>query len=317
VTDAVVEISVVVATRNRARLLDSLLESLAAQTLPTDRFEVVVVDDASTRDTAEVLARHLGAGRLALRGLRADRPAGPAAARNLGWHAARAALIAFTDDDCVAEPGWLAAMLRAAQARPGAILQGIVEADLEPGRRYTPFSHIVTSHECGPWYGAGNIVYPRHLLERLDGFDAEAFGGYGGSDTDLAWRAIESGADTALAPDAVVRHAVMELGPIGRIARTARAANTVAVFARHRAARRHLFLRVFFTRRHAELVAALAAAVLPRRFWLVRVALALPYTRRVVVRRSGPLLAPYIVLHDLIEMAAVIRGAVRHRTLVL
>src|SRR3954453_18710822 len=62
-----------------------------------------------------------------LRVIRPDPGGGPAAARNEGWRAARAPLVAFTDDDCQARPGWLEAGLRAARENPGAFVQGPTE----------------------------------------------------------------------------------------------------------------------------------------------------------------------------------------------
>ena len=72
--------------------------------------------------------------RLPQRVIRRERPGGPAAARNEGWRAAGAPLVAFTDDDCVATPVWLEEALRAAREEPGAIVQGRTEPDPdEPG----------------------------------------------------------------------------------------------------------------------------------------------------------------------------------------
>ncbi|MEA2352273.1 MAG: mycofactocin glycosyltransferase, partial [Thermoleophilaceae bacterium] len=90
-----------VPTRDRAERLPVLLEALAAQTLARDRYEVVAVDDGSADDTPRVLAA-ADVDRV----VRHERSRGPAAARNSGWRAASAPLVAFTDDDCRPEPGW-------------------------------------------------------------------------------------------------------------------------------------------------------------------------------------------------------------------
>ena len=110
------EIAVVAATHNRSDRLAALLDALRAQTLGSDRFEVVIVDDASSDGTRELLAEARGRGDLALTVLHQDSSRGPAAARNAGWRAATAPLVAFTDDDCRPSPGWLAAGLRALTA---------------------------------------------------------------------------------------------------------------------------------------------------------------------------------------------------------
>ena len=104
------EVSVVVPTHNRPAGLAKLVAALQGQDLAPARFEVIVVDDGS-----EPPAR-VDAGGLALRVVRHERPRGPAAARNSGWRAARAPLVAFVDDDCAPVAGWLGALLEAASA---------------------------------------------------------------------------------------------------------------------------------------------------------------------------------------------------------
>ena len=81
--------------------------------------------------------------------------------------------------------------------------------------------------------------------------------------------------------------------------------------------RRTLVLGVFWNWRHLEAWCALLALALPRRLRLLRLLLAAPYLRRLVARRSGPLLAPYLILHDAIELGTLVRGSLRHRRLVL
>lgn len=304
-------------TRDRPGRLDALLESLTRQTLPAGRFEVVVVDDGSGPATSAVLDAHERASSLQVRRIRFDAPRGPAAARNASWRAARGPLVAFTDDDCVADPDWLRAGLRAAERNPGAIIQGRIDPIPAEAERLTPFSHLVFSHGCGPWFGAGNMFYPRAVLDEVGGFDEVSYPRMGGADTDLAWRAIEAGARAIAADDARVFHAVMQVGPLGRLRRASRWSDAVKVFRRHPELRKQMPMRIFWNERHLELTWALVAATLPRRLWPLRLWLAAPYVVYLTKRRSGPLLAPYLVLHDLVEVAAVVRGAVRARTLMI
>ena len=109
-----ITVSVVIATLNRPALLDRCLGALVRQTLPMEQFEIIVVDDgphAATEGVVRDWVRRCPG----LHGLyRVAGPAhGPAAARNVGWRTARGAIIAFTDDDCIPDAGWLAAGLRA------------------------------------------------------------------------------------------------------------------------------------------------------------------------------------------------------------
>src|SRR4051794_26067559 len=93
------EVTVAVATRDRARRLGELLASLASQTLGVDRFEVVVVDDGSTDETPELLRRESENGGLNLSFEIREQSGGPAIARNQAWRAGSADLVAFIDDD--------------------------------------------------------------------------------------------------------------------------------------------------------------------------------------------------------------------------
>ena len=311
------EVAVVVPTHERPAMLAALLESLRHQTVSADRYEVIVVDDGSGPATGEVLRREQERGTLTLRSYRQEPAKGPVPARNLGWRAARAPLIAFTDDDGVAAPDWLENGLRYAKAHPGAILQGRIEPVPGQDTGATPWSHVVFSRECGPWYGTGNIFYPRELLEQLEGFDETTFAALGGGDTDLAWRALEAGAQAAFAADAVIFHAVVRLGPVGALRRAARWTQIAALVQRHPGLRRHFVLGVFWTRRHQQFTCAVLALLLPRRLRAVSWLLAAPYVRHLVGRRSGPLLAPYLIARDAVEVFAVVRGALAMRTLVI
>src|SRR5690349_10446198 len=106
---ATLAISVVVPTRAREQLLARCLTSLLAQDIGAGRFEILVVDDApsaATRATVMDCAQGAPHGP-ALRYLPNRGRHGPAAARNRGWRAARAPIVAFTDDDTVPAPDWL------------------------------------------------------------------------------------------------------------------------------------------------------------------------------------------------------------------
>jgi len=104
-------VSVVVPTRNRAQMLRELLSALERQEY--ESFEVIVVDDASEDETAVLLAGWQGPNR---RAFRLPRPWGSYAARNRGVEEARGLLVAFTDDDCRPEPGWLTALVETMDA---------------------------------------------------------------------------------------------------------------------------------------------------------------------------------------------------------
>lgn len=316
-------VSVVVATRDRPGRLRRLLDSLRDQTV--DDFEVIVVDDGSVRGTPELVRREAeGEAERplpAFRGVRRETAGGPSAARNDGWPLARAPLVAFVDDDCVATPGWLEALLAGASAAPGAVVQGRVLPDPREAGRLGPYSRSLWVESPGPYYQAANILYPRELLERLGGFDADAFP-FVGEDTDLAWRAKALGAPFEWAPDALVHHAVRRLGPVGALRMATRWTPSIRLFARHRELRaEHLTHGLFWKGSHYLLVRALLALALRHRARWLALWLGAPYARHLLLRGAheggGPAAAPFHALYDLVELAAVARGAVRYRTPVL
>jgi glycosyltransferase involved in cell wall biosynthesis len=312
-------ITVVVATHNRAQRLEALLHSLRAQEL-SERFEVIVVDDASTDSTGAVLARFASEERFDLRTARRIRAGGPASARNEGWVLARAALVAFTDDDCVADSGWLAECLSAARRHPGAVIQGVTRPDPRELDRIGPFSHTRDVDGTGPWFETCNIVYERALLERLGGFD-ESFPEPLGEDTDLGWRALAAGARHEVAPRALVFHAVEDLGPRSHLKLALRGKDGVLIFKNHPELRRAA-LRGGVVRNPAHLRLFVAVGgLLVTRSVILRMLLAYPYGRLLMWRLrsvgASPRYATYLVLFDLLTLYTTLRGDLRHRIFII
>ena len=199
-------VSVVVATRNRAEMLERLLDALAAQR-GAGLFEVVAVDDGSTDDTWDRLTRRAEVETaFTLVPLRQEVNAGPATARNRGWRAASAPVVCFTDDDCIPRPGWREAHL--ARVTCGAdIVQGQTLPVPEQRDRWNPLCRSYTRTRDGGFYETCNMAYRREVLEAVDGFD-ETFRFPYGEDTDLAWRAIDKGYAVQFCREAEVHHEV-------------------------------------------------------------------------------------------------------------
>jgi GT2 family glycosyltransferase len=319
-------ISVVVPSHARQLRLRWLLNAFEEQTLDRGSFEVVVVHDYGDGDTRTVIERHPLAEAGVLRHIRIEPGTGqPARQRNLGWRDARAPLVAFTDDDCRVDPGWLEQLLKVADANPGAIVQGVTKSEpYELDSWAAP--HVRTLSVPNPpneFLQTCNILYPRDLLERLNGLD-ESFEAPVGEDTDLALRALASGAHAVGAPDAVVYHAVEEY-TLPRMIKLNWKWRHVALLAkRHPRVRREWVGGIFWRREHGTLAAALLGFLLARRIPLAALAAA-PYLRELLLRRgtakrqlaTAAAEVPGQVAVDVAELGTLVAGSVIYRTLVL
>ncbi len=224
-------VTAVVCSRNGARTIGACLAALDRQTVRA-RTQVVVVDDGSTDATAAI-ARSFEV-ELVCHG----HNRGIGAARNTGAARARAPVVAFTDDDCLPEPGWLEALLRA-HGRPSVVGVGgpVVAARttnlvLQYLDAYPPLAPLELDLAAHPrlagrivlylrraWSDAppegaravlafpgANMSFTRAALSAVDGFDEGIR--FGSDDEDLCSRLRRAVPDGLLwlDPDAVVRH---------------------------------------------------------------------------------------------------------------
>ena len=192
-------VSVVIATKDRATYVDRALSSFATQS-GAPPFEVVVVDNGSSDDTQAVVERHAAAGSVTLQYLYEPQP-NRGKARNRGVAAAHGALIVFCDDDVALPVGWLAAHAAAHRATENTVANGPIlnvagyESTPQPG-----FANYSRAFLC-----TCNASMPRTLFERTGGFD-ESFDLYGWEDTELGVRLREAGARWKFAWDAYLWH---------------------------------------------------------------------------------------------------------------
>ncbi|MCP4108588.1 MAG: glycosyltransferase [Desulfobacteraceae bacterium] len=99
------EVSIIIPTYNGAGILSACLDSIVSQ--KTDRkYEIIVVNDGSTDNTSEIVKKYNSVT------LITQANAGPASARNHGAEKAVGDILLFIDDDCIAEPDWLDAMIK-------------------------------------------------------------------------------------------------------------------------------------------------------------------------------------------------------------
>ena len=205
--------SVVVPTFQRAASLERCLNALGAQTFERDRFEVIVVDDGSAEPPRAVVARAVSAGALDVR-LIEQANAGPAAARNAGAKAARGAYVAFTDDDCRPDPGWLTALDATAVHHPECALGGRVVNALGDGIYSTAsqllieflYDYYNVDEAGGRFFITSNLALPTQTFRQIGGFDM-SFPLAAGEDRDLCDRWREAGLRMVYCDEAIVHHA--------------------------------------------------------------------------------------------------------------
>jgi GT2 family glycosyltransferase len=213
--------TVAIVTWNGRAHLDALFAGLLPQGAPGG-FDVVVVDNASRDGTPEAVeAIAVTDGRV--RVVRNSRNAGFAVGNNLALDYARGEYLVTLNSDTVPEPGWLDALVAAADANPrvGSVASQMVFLhdpqvvqsagiridragiawDAGSGDRRQPPGAPV------PTFGAsaGAALYRTSMLRQLGGFDERFFMYL--EDVDLAWRARLAGWEAVVAPSAVVRHA--------------------------------------------------------------------------------------------------------------
>jgi GT2 family glycosyltransferase len=320
-----IEVSVVVPSHERPLRLRWLLNALEEQTLAPARWELVVVHDSRGDETEHLLDEHPLAAAGVLRHRRLEAGTGsPSRQRNVGWRMARAPLIAFTDDDCRPEPGWLAALLEGARRHPGAIVQAAVRPDpFEADVRRASYVRTLEVDPPGPFAQTAGILYPREVLERAGGFD-ETLPTAAGEDTDLALRARAHGVAYVGAPDAVVNHAVEAYSLRGMLRLSWKWRHLPFVVGRHRELRELYPLGVFWRPSHIWFLLAAAGLAGSARH-PGAAALTLPYARD-LLRRRGPSKrnrlraaseAPGRVAIDAVELAGLAWGSARYRTLFL
>ncbi|NOZ70953.1 MAG: glycosyltransferase [Chloroflexi bacterium] len=200
--------SVIVPAYNAERFLPRCLAALHAQTLPATDYEIVVVDDGSSDNTAQ-LAKEGG-----VRVVRGEH-AGAAAARNAGVAAALAPIVVFTDADCEPAPDFLQHLLTPLdhpkvsgargvyRSRQKGIVARFVQLEYE--ERYSRIAHIAEEQGTVNALDTSYCCYRRDDFLAAGGFDTR-FASAAGEDHELSYRMAEAGHVFRFVPEAVVYH---------------------------------------------------------------------------------------------------------------
>lgn len=211
------DISIVLCTRNRARMLGDALESLSALDTVGFNYEVVVVDNGSTDNTPGVVAEAATKSSSVVRHVFESR-AGIAFARNRGVNEAQGEWIAFFDDDQLADRHWLIELLKIAKDKNVRCVGGAVDLKLPAGfdRRLSPVCRMLLGETVGMNVarrysanvtpGTGNLMIHRSVFDEIGRFNEEL--NVRGEDTDLFLRIFNRGHESWFTPDALVHHVI-------------------------------------------------------------------------------------------------------------
>ncbi len=110
--DSTVKVSVIICTYNRSELLRGSISAVLEQSYPSDKYEILVVDNNSSDDTPHVVASLASSSLVEIRYL-FEKQQGLSYARNKGILCAKGEIIAFTDDDTLAQYNWIRAAVNA------------------------------------------------------------------------------------------------------------------------------------------------------------------------------------------------------------
>lgn len=197
-------ISVVIPAQNAASTIAACLTALQQQTVTADTYEVIVVDDGSTDETAVIATNH-GA-----TVIRHSQRRGAAAARNSGIQAAQGTIICFTDADCQPDPDWIAQISQPLCQQPDIIgskgIYGSRQRQLVA--RFVQIEYedkydLLQGQETIDFIDTYSAAYRRDVLLANDGFDENV---YYVEDQELSFRLAARGYKMVFQPAARVFH---------------------------------------------------------------------------------------------------------------
>jgi glycosyltransferase involved in cell wall biosynthesis len=196
-----VAVSVIVPVRNGADDLRRLLASLERQTLPRERFEIVVGDDGSTDADVRALATEDGFVRVL-----SGPPLNSYAARDRAVRGSTAPALAFCDSDCLPAPDWLESGLAALERAD--LAAGEIRYEIPARPTVWTLIEVDTYKDHARQVAASNaetcnLFVRRRVYDRIGGFD-DSLPEHG--DFDFVQRAVAAGASLVYEPRALVTH---------------------------------------------------------------------------------------------------------------
>jgi GT2 family glycosyltransferase len=217
-SDAPPTFSIVLCTRNRAATLRSALDSLRQIDYASDDFELVLVDNASSDATPDVVTEFSSTVTFEVRYVREDK-VGLSAARNHGIREARGTYLLFTDDDQLVVPEVLREHRRVAEKYAARVVQGAIALSFDGPRPQWLHGRLggmlgetadVPEGPADIELFGGNMLLRREVFTEIGGFREDLGKGRSGysEDSELMARLISRGESIVYAPSARIYHVI-------------------------------------------------------------------------------------------------------------
>jgi len=197
-------VSVIIPVFNASNSIGLCLDALQQQTYSENCYEIIVVDDGSTDDSANIIAEH-----------RVhycyQNNSGPAKARNKGASEASGEILLFTDSDCVPDSNWIEEMVKSFDDKRVMAVKGIYRSEnnslvarfvqIEFEERYK----ILAEYDSIDMVDTYSAAYRNEIFKSLGGFDSR-FPAANNEDTELSYRMVAKKYKMMLNQDAIVCH---------------------------------------------------------------------------------------------------------------
>jgi glycosyltransferase involved in cell wall biosynthesis len=214
------KIAAIICTYNRVKYLINALNSLSNQTIPSWEFQVIIIDNNSSDNTATVANKFIEQHPFLSISYYLEKTRGLSAARNRGWKEANASIIAYMDDDAIADQNWLHALLTFFSTHENAVGAGGKVIPLyetgEPiwmSKYLNGYSGKVNHGETHKLYNKKmkypsgcNMAWRKDALEKVGGFNEELH--FRSDDKYIFFKVKEISDEIWWVPDAVVNHTV-------------------------------------------------------------------------------------------------------------
>jgi len=202
-SDYAFRVTIVIPVHNSAATIGKAISATLIQEYPIDKLEIVVVDDGSSDNSAQIIRK------FPVKYIFQPN-SGPAKARNIGWQSSRGDIICFTDSDCIPEKNWINKIIARYVSDKIAGVGGSYDiADDKSWLAKCIHEEIIQRHlkmpELSTHLASYNFSCRKSVLKEIGGFD-ESFKAASAEDNELSYRIRKKGYDLIFDKDIKVAH---------------------------------------------------------------------------------------------------------------